>query len=295
MSGLRSRNAWASPVALALTPGPSVDSTAPGAPVSSPVTAAMTQAADSWWQSTKGRPAARAASRSSRLEPPPGTPKMRWTPARRSPSIRISATVGIRGAEPLSGLAGEAGENGAHPVEGLADIRLGVSVGQAEVALAVLAEGRAAEHGHAPVLENGLRHLGGRPLERLDIGEDVEGALGRAAGHAGQLIEPRHDEIAPALELTHHLAHRHLIALQRGDARPLGERGGAGVGVDHEPGHMLGEGNGHDPIAHAPARHRIGLGEAVEDDGEVAHAGETRDRHELAFVEEGLAALVGEP
>src|SRR6266511_4861650 len=223
MSGLRSRKACASPVALALTPGPSVDRTAPGAPVNSPVTAAMTQAEDSWWQSTKGRPAARAASRSSRLEPPPGTPKIRATPARQSPSISISATLGMRRRRACSRLAGEAGEHGTHPVEGLADIRLGVGVGQPEIALAVLAESRPSKHRHAALLEHGLGHFRRRPLERLDIGEDVEGALGRPARHPGQGVEPRHDEVAPALELPHHLAHGHLITLERGDTRPLGE------------------------------------------------------------------------
>src|SRR6266545_4130126 len=168
MSGLRSRKACASPVALALTPGPRVDRTAPGAPVNSPVTAAMTQAEDSWWQSTNGRPAARAASRSSRLEPPPGMPKMRWTPARQSPSINISATLGIRSRRACSRLAGEAGEDGTHPVDGLADIRLGVGVGQPEIALTVLAEGRPSEHRHAALFENGLRHFRRRSLERLD-------------------------------------------------------------------------------------------------------------------------------
>src|SRR5215813_1562428 len=258
ISGLRSRKAWARPVALALTPGPSVESTAPGAPVSSPVTAAIMHAELSWWQSTKGSSAARAASRTSRLEPPPGTPKIRDTPARRSPSTRRSATVGIRtpagsgwqwrsrsphhrsrtlrlhGLEVVhrdEELASETSENRAHPVEGLRDVRLGVGVGKPEIALAVLAESGATQHGDAAVFENGLRHLTGRLAQPLDVGEHVEGALGRAATHSGQGVESRHDEIAPSFELGDHLAHRHLVSLQRGNARPLREGGGAGVRV----------------------------------------------------------------
>src|SRR2546426_915314 len=111
MSGLRSRKAWASPWALAVTPGPSVERTAPGA----------------------------------------------------------------------------------HPVQGLADIGLRVGVGEPEIAFTVLPEGRAAENGHAPFLQNGLGDLRGGPLERFDIREDVEGALGRPAGHAGEGVEPGHD------------------------------------------------------------------------------------------------------
>src|SRR6266849_4597934 len=225
--GLRSRSACASPLALAATPGPRVERTAPGAPVSSPVTAAMMQAAASWWHRTKGRSCARAASSSSRLEPPPGTPKRRCTPARRRPSMSTSATVSIRsaraGSEAAAGvvLAGEAGEHGAHPVQGLPEIGLRVGVGEPEIALAVLSEGRAPEDGHATFLQDRLGNLRRGPLERLDVREDVEGALGRPAGHAGESVEPGHDDVAPPLELGDHPLHRRLILLERGDARPL--------------------------------------------------------------------------
>ena len=43
-------------------------------------------------------------------------------------------------------------------------------------------------------------------------------------------------------------------------------RAGAGVGVDLQLGDLLGEGLGHDAVAEAPAGHRVGLREAVEDD-----------------------------
>src|SRR5215831_10617365 len=124
-------------------------------------------------------------------------------------------------------LAGEASEDGPHPAEGLGDVGLGVGVREAKIALAVLAERGAAQHGDAPVLEDGFCDLAGRLAQRLDVGEHVEGALGRAAAHTRQGVEPRHDEVAPALELRDHLAHGQLVALQRGDARPLREGGGA--------------------------------------------------------------------
>src|SRR6187399_2507822 len=106
----------------------------------------MMHAAHSWWQSTNGRPWTRAASISSRFDPPPGTPKMRATPAWRSPSTTSWATVGIRDArEAARSAARQARQHGAHAVERLAQIGLGVRVGEPQVALAMLPEGRARE------------------------------------------------------------------------------------------------------------------------------------------------------
>ena len=53
----------------------------PGVPESSPVTAAMRVAPFSPAVSTKSMPCSAAAWIKSRFEPPPGTPKMRRTPA----------------------------------------------------------------------------------------------------------------------------------------------------------------------------------------------------------------------
>src|SRR5438309_10686492 len=108
----------------------------------------MMQAAHSWWQSTKGSPRARAASRTSRLDPPPGTPKRRATSARSRPSTRRSATVGItrlrrwraRTAPPPRPLAPrQAPEHRLHALERLLEVGLRAGIGEAQVALAVLA------------------------------------------------------------------------------------------------------------------------------------------------------------
>ena len=99
-------------------------------------------------------------------------------------------------------LASEAGKHGAHPLQGLPDIGLRVGVGEPEIALAVLSEGRASEDGHAALLQDRLGNLRRGPLERLDVREDVKGALGRPSGHAGEGIEPGHDDVAPPLKLV---------------------------------------------------------------------------------------------
>jgi hypothetical protein len=79
------------PIAALATPGPLVTNTAPGAPVRSAVTAAMITDAVSCRASTNGRKLAFAPSIRSRLEPPPGTPKMRATPICRSASATTKA------------------------------------------------------------------------------------------------------------------------------------------------------------------------------------------------------------
>ena len=81
------------PLAALPTPGPRVTTTAPGLKLSSASVAAMMTAAVSCRARTKGMPCAAAASIRSRLEPPPGTPYSRGTPAARSAAATASAPV----------------------------------------------------------------------------------------------------------------------------------------------------------------------------------------------------------
>jgi hypothetical protein len=69
-------------------------STTPGAPVNSAVTAAIMAAAVSPRASTKSTPCRPAAAIRSRLESPPGTPKMRVTPRALKAASMASARVG---------------------------------------------------------------------------------------------------------------------------------------------------------------------------------------------------------
>ena len=50
----------------------------------------------------------------------------------------------------------------------------------------------------------------------------------------------------------------------------------------------------HDRVAQPPAGHRVRLGEAVEDDRALGHAGQCRDRVVLALVDAATVDLVGE-
>src|SRR5262245_63043750 len=122
----------------------------------------MMHAAHSWWQSTNGSPWTRAASITSRFEPPPGTPKMRATPAWRSPSTTSSASVGIGDARSAGG---EPREHRTHAIERLAQVGLGVGVGEPQVALAVLAERGARERRHTGLLQERLGYCTRGPLE----------------------------------------------------------------------------------------------------------------------------------
>ena len=55
----------------------------------------------------------------------------------------------------------------------------------------------------------------------------------------------------------------------------------AGDGVVHEFRNVRGQVGAHHAVADAPARHRIGFREAVEEDGALLHAGHRGDREGL--------------
>src|SRR5690606_6626926 len=120
------------------------------------------------------------------------------------------------------------GEEVAHALQRLQDVLRGVGVGEADEALAVDAEVRPADDGDARLLEKGGGERLGLPARARDVREGVEGALGRGAGDAGQLVEPLYDDFPPSVELGHHLAHAVLRAGEGGETGPLG--GGVDAG-----------------------------------------------------------------
>ena len=91
-----------------------------------------------------------------------------------------------------------------------------------------------------------------------------------------------------------HMLDGALIAGKRLDACDLREAGGAGVGVGHQASDVRGEIRAHDAVAHAPAGHGVGLGEAVKNDGTFLHAGNGRDGEMLAFKEQAAVNFIRE-
>src|SRR5262249_5057608 len=83
------------------------------------------------------------------------------------------------------------------------------------------------------------------------------------------LVDALDEAVAPALELLAHLLHRRLVSAQGLNARYLGEAGGAGVDVRHEPAKILRQFAIHHAVAQAPPGHSVGLGETIEHDGAI--------------------------
>src|SRR5439155_22381736 len=188
----------------------------------------------------------------------------------------------------------EPGQPPGDPAEGLLDRLARGRVGEAEVALAVLAEGGAAEDGDPGLLQEKRGDLLRRPAEGLHVRQDVEGAPRPDARHPRDPVEPVHDEVPALAELRHHRLDRGVVALERGHSGLLDERRRAGRGVGHEACHVLGERDRHHAEAQPPARHGVRLREPVEDDRPLLHAREAGDRDELSLVEEPPVDLVRE-
>src|ERR1051326_5476995 len=159
----------------------------PAASPSCPVIAPIAHADDARGTETMGRRSARYAPASTASAP--SATKIRRTPARRRPSATTSETVTL-----------QRREDRLHPLEGAAEIRLGVGVGEAQVGFAVRAERRAREHGDAGLVEDARRDLGRRTARARDVREDVEGAARERALHAAQLVEAVDDQVAARSE-----------------------------------------------------------------------------------------------
>src|SRR5438034_7176977 len=285
----RSRLAWAAPSTIGARPAPSDTSATPGASPSSAVTAAIMQAAVTPAVSTTARPRFRAASMSARSAP--AAANTRDTSARASTSAITAATL-LRLTAANTRSARERLEDGPHALERRPEIGLRGGVGEAQVALAVRAERGARQRGHAGLVEQPLGDLRRGTLRPGDVREDVERAARTQALHAGQLVEAVDENVAPPLELRHHATG--LLALQRGDAGELHEGGRARRRVHHQACDVLDERLREDAVAQPPARHRVGLREAVQDDRALRHAGAVVDGDELALVEELPVDLVGQ-
>ena len=135
--------------------------------------------------------------------------------------------------------------------------------------------------------------LAEQPLHRR-VG--VERAVRGRADDAVDLVEHRHDGLAAPVEGDLHLLHRGQVAADRGERGPLGDVGDVGGGVRLQVGGGLDQVGRADHPADPPAGHRVGLGDAVDDDAVV---GEERAEHRHragvdAVVDEVLVDLVGQ-
>ncbi len=120
-----------------------------------------------------------------------------------SGQIAISVVTGAAAAETLRRLA--ARQEFAHAVERLQDVLGRVGVGQPHIALAENAEVRPADDGDAGIVQQRRRQRLRLPAGALDVGEGVERALRRRAGHAGQFVEALDHDFAALVEFGDHL------------------------------------------------------------------------------------------
>src|SRR5213593_1990405 len=152
---------------------------------------------------------------------------------------------------------------------------LRLRIGKADEALARGTERRAREDGHAGLVEQPVRQVVLVEASALDVREDVEGPLRPVAAYPWDLGQAVDDQVAPVLEDLHHSAHGvlRLRGAERLDRRDLRERGRAGRGVDHQRVELGRERARRDRVAKPPARHRVGLRQAVHQHRPVAHAG----------------------
>src|SRR4051812_45752624 len=86
-------------------------------------------------------------------------------------------------------------------LEGLLDVLDGVRHAEAQVAFAEISEGGAGERGDAGVIEQRVGKFLRGPSSFLDAGENVERALGLAAGESFDVVQSGHHHVATALEL----------------------------------------------------------------------------------------------
>src|SRR5207237_10844127 len=177
---------------------------------------AITQAAVAPTVSTTARPRARAASM--RAAEAWYEANTRGTPARPRPSATTAATL-LRLTTPAGRSARERLEDRPHAVERGPEVGLRIGVGKPQIALAMRAERRARERGHAGLVEQPLGDLRRRALRAGDVREDVKGAARAQALHPGQLVEPVDEDVAAPLELGDHPAG--LLALEGGGAGEL--------------------------------------------------------------------------
>src|SRR5947209_423483 len=84
-------------------------------------------------------------------------------------------------------------EERSHAVERGADVVEAVGVGEADVALAVGAEGAAGQRRNAGLVEKAVLHRDRVHTRGADVGEGVEGARGRSTANARQGVQAGHN------------------------------------------------------------------------------------------------------
>ena len=102
----------------------------------------------------------------------------------------------------------------------------------------------AREDRHAGLVEQPVGQLGARQAGAGDVREDVERALRAQTTETRERVEPVDDEVAACPELLDHRVDRILRAGERLDGAHLGERRGAGHGVDDQPTEPRASGSG---------------------------------------------------
>ena len=115
----------------------------------------------------------------------------------------------------------------ADALDGAVDVLATVGVAEAQVALAVAAEGGAGQPADARVVQQVIGDLCTGAPERGHVGEGVEGAVRHDAAHAGDGVQPFHDQGAAGDELLAEPIGLVLRTGQRGDGARLREGVGA--------------------------------------------------------------------
>ncbi|CDF31168.1 putative uncharacterized protein [Methanoculleus sp. CAG:1088] len=132
----------------------------------------------------------------------------------------------------------------------------------------------------------------------MDVGvvlrKEIECALGLLALYAFDLRQEVVGQVAPLLELCHHVVHRLLGPLERLDRTLLGEGHAAGDGVALQLVDVLDVVDGTDGPSDPPSGHGIGLGKTGYGDGPVDHAGHGCHGEVLSGIDHVLVYLVGE-
>ena len=156
------------------------------------------------------------------------------------------------------------------------------------------AEGRARYQRDVFGLEQFFGELVGGVARARDVREDVERAL-RLEARQAHLREAVVDQVAAAVVLGDHLFHVLLTVAQRLDGGNLGRDRRAEHRVLVNLRHSADERLVAERVADAPARHRVGLREAVEEDRALLHAGQRGEADVLlAAVREVAVDLVGD-
>src|SRR5215204_7104630 len=134
------------------------------------------------------------------------------------------------------------GEELGHVFKGAGDIVARVGVGEAEVALAVLAESGACEAGDSGLFEQQVGEGVCAVAGIRDAWEGVEGAFGDDAIDARELVEAGDDQVPAGAELGEHSVYAVLRAGEGLETGVLGGGVGAGVRVDLKLSYLFCEG-----------------------------------------------------